>query len=196
MLILIFIFQYNSITLQSVSELPTLNRYRLLTQIRFMQMDNYTHFQLGKKHHALNATVLKHFESVLLWLLAATGVIGSVFLISQHVSQPGDGGKFPESASVSSMLAGIDTEEQATADFDSYVKMTSKAKVGEVIEIEFLQDESASRYVMEMGNGERLIVTQKDLIYTYDQPGKYVVELKEIRRGLLRLVGTKRIKVK
>ena len=161
-----------------------------------MHLNNYTHIQLGKKPHSNTTALLKHFESLLLGLLAATGIIGSVYIISQHAGQPADNNKVPEFGSVSSMLAGIEVEEQSTADFDSFVRMSSKAKVGEVIEIEFLQDETASRYVMEMGNGERLIVTQKNLIYTYDQPGKYVIELKEIRRGLLRLVGTKRIKVK
>jgi hypothetical protein len=49
---------------------------------------------------------------------------------------------------------------------------------------------------MEMGDGVRLIVTQQKLMYTYETPGKYVLELKEIKNGLLNLVGTKKIKIK
>ena len=49
---------------------------------------------------------------------------------------------------------------------------------------------------MEMGDGVRLIVTQKNLLYQYAEPGKYVIELKELKGGLLQLIGTKSIKVK
>ena len=61
---------------------------------------------------------------------------------------------------------------------------------------DFTGDEKASRYVMEMGDGVRLIVTQKNLMYNYAVPGKYTIELKELKSGLLTLVGTKKIKVK
>lgn len=44
---------------------------------------------------------------------------------------------------------------------------------------------------MEMGDGVRLIVTQKNLMYNYAVPGKYTIELKEHKSGLLTLVGTK-----
>ncbi|MBK9152322.1 MAG: hypothetical protein IPM26_15675 [Saprospiraceae bacterium] len=161
-----------------------------------MQLNNYTHYPIGKKAAHSGIHIIKHIESLLLWLLATTGVIGTVFLISQHLNNPLNNNKGPEMAAISTLLGQSDNSEQSTSDFDQYIQMPSKANAGEVIEIKFLQDETASRYVMEMGNGERLIVTQKDLIYTYDQPGKYVIELKEIRRGILRLIGTKKIKVK
>ncbi|MBL0101885.1 MAG: hypothetical protein IPP49_19090 [Saprospiraceae bacterium] len=59
-----------------------------------------------------------------------------------------------------------------------------------------MKDVKSSRFVLEMGDGVRLIITQNSLSYSYAQPGKYVIELKEIKNGLLHLVGTKKIKVK
>ena len=96
-------------------------------------------------------------------------------------------------------LAGIlldEMEAESSDTFDEYVRVSDKKKAGEPLEIEFLKDPKASRYVMEMGDGVRLIVTQTKLMYTYETPGKYVIELKEIKNGLLSLVGTRKIKIK
>ncbi|MBK9253982.1 MAG: hypothetical protein IPM42_00695 [Saprospiraceae bacterium] len=161
-----------------------------------MHSNNYTPLHFGKRSHLFQSLILKHFEPYLLALLALTGILGSVYLLGHNLTQNMDGNKLPEQSSVASLLNISENESEASGDFDKFVKMNGKAKAGEVIEISFLEDETASRYVMEMGNGERLIVTQKNLIYTYDLPGKYVIELKEIRRGILKLVGTKRIKIK
>ncbi|HRO72525.1 MAG TPA: hypothetical protein PK611_02540, partial [Saprospiraceae bacterium] len=95
---------------------------------------------------------------------------------------------------ITSMIA---SEEEAPSNaFDEYIAMDKKIVAGEKVNIQFLKDEKSSRYVMEMGDGVRLIVTRTDLFYVYEQPGKYVIELKEIKDGLLHIVGTKKIKVK
>ena len=161
-----------------------------------MQLDNYTPFHYGKKSHSLQNVLIRHFEPILLGLLAIVGIFGSLYLIGYNIGKNTEGGKLPEYAAITSILNVSEKDEFSSGDFDYYVKMNSKAMAGEVIIIDFLQDHSASRYVMEMGNGERLIVTQNNLIYTYEEPGKYVIELKEIRRGLLHLVGTKKIRIK
>ena len=74
--------------------------------------------------------------------------------------------------------------------------MDKKVLSGKDFNFKFLQDEKASRYVMEMGDGVRLIITQKNLTYMYKEPGTYYIELKEIKDGLMHIVGTKKIKVK
>ena len=101
----------------------------------------------------------------------------------------------PEKTSLASILF-ASPEEDGSNKFDDYVKMESKFDAGAKFNFEFLEDPKASRYVMEMGDGVRLIVTQKNLQYQYAEPGKYVIELKELKSGLLQLIGTKSIKVK
>lgn len=159
-----------------------------------MNVDHYTPFVSNRKNLGSFFYATKNIETVMLTVLAIVGIVGSVFLIANKPNYTSPNGA-PEYAAVSGLLSGWDEENRAS-DFDKFVKMNSKSKVGETMVISFLADEKASRYVMDMGNGERLIVTQKNLIYTYDKPGKYTIELKEINKGLLHLKGTKVIKVK
>ena len=48
---------------------------------------------------------------------------------------------------------------------------------------------------MEMGNGERVIITADEFPYKYDKAGTYTLELKTITRGLISTIATKEIKV-
>jgi hypothetical protein len=130
--------------------------------------------------------------------LVVTGIIGSVYLFGQKIIL-GDTSSTPGGSPSTSSIASIftDTDETASSDlFDDFVKIADNRKAGQPLEIEFLKDPKSSRYVMEMGDGVRLIVTQQKLIYTYETPGKYVLELKEIKNGLLNVLGTKKIKIK
>ncbi|MBK9735882.1 MAG: hypothetical protein IPO92_13375 [Saprospiraceae bacterium] len=165
-----------------------------------MNVDHYTPIHFAKRSLHISQIFSTHFEPMLLSLLVLTGFIGSIYLFGQNI-QGNHSGQFstaqtdPENASISNILFASE-EDNASGDFDDFVKMPDKTEAGKVFYFDFLQDEKASRYVMEMGDGVRLIVTQKNLQYTYKEPGKYIVELKEIKRGLLNLIGTKKIKVK
>lgn len=150
---------------------------------------------LQRKSFMIVGNVFKNLEMLLLSLLAVIGIAGSLFLISSK-SDYLSGGNMMSPGSAAVIAAEADENKKMAEDFNDYVKMPSKGVAGEEILIEFLADEKASRYVMDMGNGVRLIVTQKNLMFVYDTPGKYTIELKKIDKGLLHLVGTKTIKIK
>ncbi len=125
------------------------------------------------------------------------GCIGTFYLFGQKIFQTEQSAQQPTGSSFLSTVFFADAEEDLVdGDFDKYVEISSKQVAGQRFNFSFLQDYTASRYVMEMGDGVRLIVTQPNLSYQYNTPGKYTIELKEIKNGLLNLVGTKTIKVK
>ncbi|MFZ1703410.1 MAG: hypothetical protein WAT79_03635 [Saprospiraceae bacterium] len=161
-----------------------------------MRIEHYTPFLSSKKNIHGIFTVSKQAESMVLYFLAVIGIAGTIFLITNRPSIQNSGPSLPEYGAVSAFLTNMETESQLSSDFNKYIKMDSKAKVGQEVTINFLEDEKASRYVMDMGDGVRLVVTQKNLMYVYEKPGKYTIELKEIQRGILHLRGTKVIKVK
>lgn len=164
-----------------------------------MNIEHYTPMHFSRRHTSASHFFTTHIEPVLLSLLVLTGIIGSIYLFGQKFignESPGmpSGNQLPHSAAIATLFVGED--DKPSDDFDQYIKMDSKQVAGQTFSFSFLKDEKASRYVMEMGDGVRLIVTQKELIYKYEQPGKYVIELKEIKDGLLNIIGTKKIKVK
>ncbi|MBK8828152.1 MAG: hypothetical protein IPO26_15980 [Saprospiraceae bacterium] len=137
------------------------------------------------------------FEPLLLSLLVLTGIVGSIYLWSKFVQSETTTIQGSQGSPASAVAALFAANDEAPAnDFDEYVEIESKVVANQTFNFQFLKDEKASRYVMEMGDGVRLIVTQKNLMYEYKQPGKYVIELKEIKNGLLHVIGTKKIKVK
>lgn len=165
-----------------------------------MNIEHYTPVQLNKRPMPASQFFTTHFEPFLLSLLVLTGIIGSIYLFGQKfiTSDPstisGLGGN-PTPVSVASIFTSNE-EEAPSNNFNEYISLKEKVEAGKTFNFQFLKDEKASRYVMEMGDGVRLIVTQKELRYEYAMPGKYVIELKEIKNGLLQIVGTKKIKVK
>ncbi|KXK39646.1 MAG: hypothetical protein J5I52_00660 [Saprospiraceae bacterium] len=175
------------------------NRFIFNPNPIFMNIEHYTPVHLNKKHTSAFQFFAIHIEPLLLSLLILTGIIGSIYLfgqkaiLSDHASTSIGNSNNPNIASFAPIF---NVEEVAANDFDKYVQMKGKITAGQPFFFTFLQDENASRYVMEMGDGVRLIVTTPNLMYTYEQPGKYVIELKEIKDGLLHIIGTKKIKVK
>jgi len=165
-----------------------------------MNVNHYTPIRFSKRTTNFSHLITTHLEPLLLSLLILTGIIGSIYLFGQQLSgsdssQVSTINNGPEKSSLASILF-ASPDEDGSNKFDDYVKMESKVDAGTRFNFEFLEDPKASRYVMEMGDGVRLIVTQKSLQYKYEQPGKYVIELKELKSGLLQLIGTKTIKVK
>ncbi|MBK9687727.1 MAG: hypothetical protein IPO65_08140 [Saprospiraceae bacterium] len=49
---------------------------------------------------------------------------------------------------------------------------------------------------MEMGDGRRMILTSPNFTHNYPTKGEYLLELKEIQRGLIVLIGEKKLKIK
>lgn len=125
------------------------------------------------------------------------GCIGTFYLFGEKLFQTEQAVNNQQGGTNESNFAIVTgTDEAVDGDFDEYVDIATRQTAGQRFSFLFKKDVTASRYVMEMGDGVRLIVTQPNLTYQYDLPGKYTIELKEIKNGLLNLIGTKTIKVK
>ncbi len=167
-----------------------------------MNLEHYTPFQFHKKSFQFSHFLSSHFEPVLLSMVVLTGIIGSIYLFGQNIvggsnSPINNNNNNPRAtSSLAAILLGNDDETYTSNDFEKYVKIKGSIKAGQNFDFDFIGDEKTSRFVMEMGDGVRLIVTQKNLMYNYAEPGKYTIELKENKSGLLTLIGTKKIKVK
>lgn len=132
------------------------------------------------------SVLFKYFEYILLILIAMTGLICSAFAIADNSALP-SGGEFRQ--------VSLYTSPQKS-DFDKYIKITGDQKSGNVLTFDIKMDIKAKRYVMEMGDGRRMILTASQFTYKYDVPGEYILELKEIQRGLIAVVGEKKLKIK
>ena len=134
-------------------------------------------------------------EKILLFLIAAIGLVGSSYIFAASSgSSPS-----PKLGNLAA-AAPIVTEDNDTSEwkekFGDYIKIEGKKKVGQPITFKFVGEKDGGRFVMEMGNGNRMIITGDEWPFTYQEAGKYVLELKRIDKGLIRTIATKTIKVK
>ncbi len=165
-----------------------------------MSINDYTPVSVSKRSMSISQILSSQFEPLLLSFLVLAGIIGSSYILGEKLliestSLASVQGGNPEKSSIAALLVSSD-KENVSKDFNEYLTIDKKITAGEEFKMTFLKDERASRYVMEMGDGMRLIITQKNLYYQYKEPGVYYIELKEIKDGLLNIVGTKKVKVK
>lgn len=165
-----------------------------------MSINDYTPVGVSKRSMSISQILSSQFEPLLLSFLVLAGIIGSSYILGEKLliessSLASVQGGTPEKSSLAAMFVSSD-KENVSKDFNEYLTMDKKIIAGEEFKMTFLKDEKASRYVMEMGDGMRLIITQKNLYYQYKEPGVYYIELKEIKDGLLNIVGTKKVRVK
>ena len=154
-----------------------------------MHLDNYT----SLNGVSLNTSISKHFEQILLTIVACLGLLGSVYIFADNTllaTNP------PESNFQLFCATPADTNESTSSDFDKYVKIEGDYKVDSELRFQFLGDPKASRYVMEMGDEMRHIITTNNFTHAYSKSGKYTIELKEIKRGLITVLASKEIKIK
>ena len=132
--------------------------------------------------------LIKHSEILLLGFVALIGLLGSVYVLSAN---PG----FPKNEL--SQFTPLSIEKQRKSEFDKYVKISGNKNTESKIQFEIIHlDINAKRYVMEMGDGRRMILTQPTFEYQYSTKGEYLLELKELQRGLIVVVGDKKLKIK
>lgn len=165
-----------------------------------MSINDYTSVNVQKRNISASHFLTHHLEPFLLSMMVLAGVIGSSYifgekLINDSTTAINELKNGPEKSALASLFISNEEEKSSTS-FNDYVAIDKKIESGKDFVMTFLKDERASRYVMEMGDGVRLIITQKNLVYQYKEPGTYYIELKEIKDGLLNIVGTKKIKVK
>lgn len=134
------------------------------------------------------------FEPFVLSFLAAVGLVGTIFMFKQNPNPA------PSNAYV---IATVETKQKVESiqhkddyDFDKMVKISGKEKVGEELEFNLIFDRSQRRFVMEMGDGMRVILTRDNFTYVYKEKGTYLLEIKEINLGVINTVASKKLKIK
>lgn len=171
------------------------NRFFFIPKFDCMRIDIYSSSLSYKRPFSWSKFISSHVEPMLLSLLILTGTLGSFYVFGLNFlkSDVNLSQATPPTQNASA-IQGVGTV--SSNNFDDYVIFSSPIEAGKSFEITFLQDNTANRYVLEMGDGIRMSVTNKSLTYTYGLKGKYVVELKVLKDGLFHLIGTKKIKVK
>ncbi len=163
-----------------------------------MRMNEYTSIDLPTTTLIPQAGGLssKIIEKLLLILIAFFGVIGSLYVFTNSSSN----NNIPNYHNLSLVAASVSDFDSNTLDgkvkFKDFIKIEGKKKAGVKLNFKFKKDRHAARYVMEMGNGERVIITADEFPYKFDKPGTYKLELKTITRGLISTIATKELKIK
>lgn len=161
-----------------------------------MSVSNITPSPLSEKRIlSSHNAIYTYLEYVLLLLVAGLGILGTVYVFSSTSNNSN-----PNPLYGTAMVAGAshnwsvsdDTKEK----FKDYIEMDGDRRVDSKIRFTLKQDNKASRYVLEMGNGERVILTQQWFDYTYREVGEYLLEIKEIRKNLIYTLASKKIKIK
>lgn len=138
----------------------------------------------------------KFIEKVLLFLIAFLGFMGSLYVFTSS-SNGNNNPNYQNLALVAASFADSDSEDVVGQEkFKKFFKINGDKKVGELLNFKFKKDRKAQRYVLDMGNGERVIITADEFPYKYSKPGTYLLELKTISRGLITTISTKELKIK
>ena len=80
--------------------------------------------------------------------------------------------------------------------FDSLVRIEGELAAGNELQITLIPDLDDARYYLDMGNKERIIITQQTFVYSYPKKGEYTIELKVLENRLLSTIASKTVKVK
>ena len=137
----------------------------------------------------------KFIEKILLFLIAFLGFMGSLYVFTSS-SNNNNNPNYQNLAIAAASVSDYATLDAKKAKFKDFIKIDGKKKAGNMLNFTFKEDRNASRYVLDMGNGERVIITSNEFPYKFDKPGKYLLELKTINRGLITVVATKELKIK
>jgi hypothetical protein len=173
------------------------NIFAILNNVTFTQkcdfMNTRYYADSGSIQIGFINNLVKNGEYLLLCFVAIIGLSGSIFVLSQ---------KKGLSKNELSQFAPAIVLDEKKSDFDKYVSISGNKKAGEALHFEIKNleiispSQGSKRYVMEMGDGSRMIITQSSFDYKYASKGEYKLELKEIQRGLLILIGEKKLKIK
>ncbi len=137
----------------------------------------------------------KFVEKILLFLIAFLGFMGSLYVFTSSPNN-NNNPNYQNLAIAAASVSDYATLDAKDAKFKDFFKISGKKKAGKMLNFVFKEDRKASRYVLDMGNGERVIITSNEFPYKFDTPGKYLLELKTINRGLITVVATKELKIK
>lgn len=126
-----------------------------------------------------------YYEHILLLVVATIGLAGSLFVFSEC----------PD-AKVSSVHTGsinqstVLSTDAKDVSLDQWVNITGDAKAQQKLNFNWTARNPNARYVLDMGNGERVMLRGDAFNYTYNNGGNYILELKEINNDLISTIGT------
>lgn len=133
-------------------------------------------------------------ERILLTLIAAIGLLGSAYIfLASSSGQPDNNFN---SAALASVAIASDGYTDTKTKFSDFIEINGDQKANEKLTFSCKMDRDQHRYVIEMGDENRMIITVDEFPYSYKKPGKYFLELKRLEGGLLRTVATKKLKIK
>ena len=132
-----------------------------------------------------------YYEHILLIVVASIGLAGSLFVFSEC----------PD-AKVSSVHTGsinqsaVLTTDNTQKSIDQWVSISGDAKAQQKLNFNWTARNPNSRYVLDMGNGERVMLRGGAFEYSYSNGGNYTLELKEITNDLISTIGTYDLAIK
>ena len=158
-----------------------------------MNIEGYSVFSSRTLHSGFYSFV-KNLEYILLFAVASVGLVGSVYIFvdnSMNAPQMPNGNlSFVPAATLDQSSSG------KLEDFKNFIEIKGKERVDAELTFIVKVDLSSKRYVLEMGDDMRMIITQPEFTYKYAKAGKYTLELKEISAGLITTVAKKELKIK
>lgn len=163
-----------------------------------MNLNEYTSIDLTKTTFIpqTGGFSSKLIEKLLLILIAILGVIGSLYVFANSSNN----NNTPNYHNLSMVAASVSDFNANTLDvkvkFKDFIKIEGNKRAGQPLNFIFKKDRHAMRYVMDMGNGERVIITADEFPYQFKKAGTYTLELKTITRGLISTIATKELKIK
>jgi hypothetical protein len=162
-----------------------------------MRINDYSSIKLATPNLIPNQQSFnqKFIEKILLFLIAFLGFMGSLYVFTSS-SNNNNNPNYQNLAIAAASVSDYSTLDAKATKFKDFFKIDGKKKAGEMLNFIFKEDRNESRFVLDMGNGERVIITSNEFPYKFDSPGKYKLELKTINRGLITVVATKELKIK
>jgi hypothetical protein len=142
--------------------------------------------QMGSYVQPSQSFAFKYLEHGLLCLIAFTGLFCSGFALVDNAQLPMH--NFDKKAAL--------FEPTNTMDFDKIILINGNYIKNQALDFKLNLDLIPSKYVLDMGDTKRVILTQENFDYTFEKSGSYLLELKEISRGLITVVASKKITIK
>jgi hypothetical protein len=128
----------------------------------------------------------KYLEYGILCLIAVTGLFCSGFALIDNSQMPYH--NFDKKIASFESVPGVD--------FDQIVKINGSFTKKTPLTLNVNLELAPARYVLDMGDNSRVILTQNEFDFTFDHSGDYLLELKEINRGLITVIASKKITIK
>lgn len=136
-----------------------------------------------------NTSSSNYFEYILLIAVAGIGLAGSLFVFSE--CPDAEMNSLKTSAMHSQAYAGESLMQGQS--LEQWISISGEPKQQRALHIEWTAPRKDARYVLDMGNGERVMLRGAAFDYTYSESGTYTLTFREIYKSLISTIGTAQI---